>query len=327
MATIRKRRDKWEVQIRRIGLHPLSKSFHQRKDAEEWARNMEIKADRAELPSDPKSLRVTLSELVIRYRDSISIKKRSYDKERYFLKVFLAHPICSKHVSNITTGDFAAYRDRRLRSITPLSLRRELAPIHNLFEVARHEWGLPLRDNPLDKLRLKAPDQRRERRLRTGELERLIEAATSRRNPLIRPVILFALETGMRRGELLAMRWENIDPDGPTLLIPETKTGYTRTIPLTQAALEILDEVGRTGDHIFPITANGFRLAWERLRRRAGITDLHFHDLRHEAISRFFEMGLTVPEVALLSGHRDPRMLFRYAHARPEIVLQKLQGK
>jgi hypothetical protein len=152
MATIRKRRGKWEVQIRRAGLHPTTKSFHQRKDAEEWARNMEIKADRADLPSDPKALqRITLSELVIRYRDSISFKKRSYDKERFFLKVFLAHPICAKYLSNISTEDFAAYRDNRLLSIKPLSLKRELAPIHNLFEVARYEWGLPLRDNPLDK--------------------------------------------------------------------------------------------------------------------------------------------------------------------------------
>ena len=75
---------------------------------------------------------------------------------------------------------------------------------------------------------------------------------------------------------------------------------------------------------MFPITANALRLAWERLRRRAGITDLHFHDLRHEAISRFFEKGLSVPEVALISGHRDYRMLFRYTHLRAEDIVGKL---
>jgi integrase len=75
---------------------------------------------------------------------------------------------------------------------------------------------------------------------------------------------------------------------------------------------------------VFPVTANAVRLAWERLRRRAGLKDLRLHDLRHEAVSRFFEYGLTVPEVALISGHRDPRMLSRYTHLRPENVAEKL---
>jgi len=88
--------------------------------------------------------------------------------------------------------------------------------------------------------------------------------------------------------------------------------------------LEILDEVPTSGERVFPITANAFRLAWDRVRERAGITNLHFHDLRHEAISRFFEKGLNVPEVALISGHRDPRMLFRYTHPKPHAIAEKL---
>ncbi|MDA0341679.1 MAG: tyrosine-type recombinase/integrase [Proteobacteria bacterium] len=74
------------------------------------------------------------------------------------------------------------------------------------------------------------------------------------------------------------------------------------------------------------MSPNAVRLSWGRLTHRAGIEDLHFHDLRHEAISRFFEMGLSVPEVALISGHRDPRMLFRYTHLRAEDVARKLVG-
>jgi integrase len=72
------------------------------------------------------------------------------------------------------------------------------------------------------------------------------------------------------------------------------------------------------------MTGNAFRLVWERVKKRAGIVDLRFHDLRHEAISRFFEKGLTTPEVALISGHRDTRMLLRYSHAIRERVLEKL---
>src|SRR5262249_38747074 len=114
MATIRKRKHKWEVQIRRLGLRPISKSFHTSKDAQAWARYMQVKADRADLPADPKALqRAYLSELVVRYRDSISVAKRSYEKERYFLRTFLAHPICTKRLSELRTEDFAVYRDER----------------------------------------------------------------------------------------------------------------------------------------------------------------------------------------------------------------------
>lgn len=328
MAAIRKRRDKWQVQIRRVGLRPISKSFHIRADAVAWARQMEVQADRGDLPPDPKALqRITLRELVERYRDTVSPRKRTAHVERIVLNAFLARSICSRRLSDLRTEDFAAYRDERLQAIKPTSLKRELVPIHHLFEVARNEWGLPIRENPLDKLQLKAPDQRRERRLKPGELDKLIDAARKCRNPLIAPIILFAVETGMRRGEILSMQRKNFDADSQSLLIPETKTGRSRTIPLTAVAVSLLQDRlsgnGNENERAFPISANCLRLAWERVKQRAGINDLHFHDLRHAAISRFFELGLSTPEVALISGHRDMRMLFRYSHAARETILEK----
>jgi integrase len=195
-----------------------------------------------------------------------------------------------------------------------------------LFEVARDEWGLPIRANPLDQLKLKAPSQKRERRLRPGELEQLLDAAAGCRNKCIAPIVKFAVATGMRRGEMLAMRWTHLNHEQRSLLIPETKNGHSRTIPLVTAALEVLNERGQDNERVFPITANAFRLAWEKVKLRASIEDLHFHDLRHEAISRFFEMGLTVPEVALFSGHKDMRMLFRYSHATRQNILKRIDG-
>jgi integrase len=326
MATIRKRNDKYEVQIRRSGLQPFSKTFHTLKDARSWARHMDVEADRRDLPTDPKALRqVSLGELVTRYRDTISSTKRSHDREWFMLGTLLAHPISRRRLSELTAAHFAAYRDERLQDVRPASVKRELAPVRHMFEVARNEWGLPIRDNPLAKLQLSGVDRRRERRLRPGELGKIITAAECCRNKLIRPIILFALATGMRRGEILSVRQQHVDFAGRSLLIPETKNGYSRTIPLSNEAIALLHDNSREGqDWIFPVTANAFRLAWERVIRRTEIVDLHFHDLRHEAISRFFEMGLTTPEVALISGHRDMRMLFRYAHATRSRILEKL---
>jgi integrase len=288
---------------------------------------MEVQADRRDLPSDPKSLqRVTLGQLVERYRDTVSVRKRGYDVERIVLNAFLRHRICRKPLSEIGASDFASYRDERLMAIRASTLRRELAPLHNMFEIAKDEWGLPLRENPLRKVRVTAGQQRRERRLKHGELDELVVAAGACRNPLILPIILLAVETGMRRSEILSFRWEYIDQQARSFLIQRAKNGYSRILPLTDAVAEILAMIPVKADRLFPITSNSFRLAWDRQRKRAGIRDLHFHDLRHEATSRFFERGLTVPEVALLSGHRDARMLFRYTHAARGEIIRKLDG-
>ncbi|WP_431197872.1 site-specific integrase [Roseibium album] len=108
--------------------------------------------------------------------------------------------------------------------------------------------------------------------------------------------------------------------------ILESKNGYSRTIPLTPTAVALLRGLNREAETVFPLTANALRMAWERMPARTDIEDLHFHDLRHEAISRFFEMGLTVPEVASISGHKDMKMLMRYAHADTTRLAKKLEA-
>lgn len=334
MATIRKRKGKYEVQVRRIGQPHISRSFIERKDAQQWARQMEIAADRHDMPTtaDRRMMAVTLGALVQRYRDTVSAKKRSAIIERVFLDCFLLHPICRKTLAELRTSDFAEYRDQRLKEVSPVSVKRQLAPIHHMLEIARDEWGFPLKENPLTKLKLEASDQRRERRLKPGEYERLVAAAGQSKNRLIGPVIRFAVETGMRRGELIAIKRGDIDEANSLLFIPMSKNGRSRIIPLTAEALAILQTRLSTiltakktdRDLVFPLSANCLRLAWGRVRRRAKSEDLHYHDLRHEALSRLFERGLTTPEVQLISGHRDARMLFRYLHAERTTIAAKL---
>jgi integrase len=212
MATIRKRGDKYQVQVRRLGVGSVSKSFLVRKDAELWARQMEIRADRHELPTDRRILaQITLAELVRRYRDTVTVRKRGREVEQIVLNAFLLHPLCRRRLSDLTGSHFATYRDERLQDIKPASLKRQLGPIRHMFEVARHEWALPLPSNPLDKLKLDAPDQRRERRLKCGELDKLVEAARLCRNKYIERIILLAVETGMRRGEILSIEGKHIN--------------------------------------------------------------------------------------------------------------------
>ena len=118
----------------------------------------------------------------------------------------------------------------------------------------------------------------------------------------------------MRRGEIIGLRWVDLLPERALVQLHDTKNGHGRFVPLSAKAIEALQQGDRRGQFIFPMTANAVRLAWERLKQKHEIEGVRFHDLRHEAISPMFDEGMTVPEVATISGHRTVSMLFRYAH-------------
>lgn len=328
MANIRKRRGKWQVQVRRLGSAAHTKTFAARKDAETWARFIEGQLDRAHLPVDVHSIRNTsLGDLLRRYLREITPAKRSAYAEESRIRTMLADQIGETSLASLSSPAILGFAQRRMRTVSSETARKDLKLIRHALRIARQRWGIRLPADPFDEIELPPPCKPRSRRLKTGELDRLRRAAASCRNPSIGNLLELAIETGMRRGELLRLDWHHINLENATIHIHVTKTDEPRTIPITVHALGFLKstwpEAERRG-RLFPITANAARLAWERLRERAGIQGLRLHDLRHEAISRFFELGLNVPEVALISGHRDPRMLFRYTHLTAEQVGKKL---
>ena len=267
---------------------------------------------------------ITLRTLLERYRDTVTPRKRGANRELYKLRVLLRHPMVDLSLDRLTAAEMAAYRDQRLTIVKADTVRREMAILHHCLKLAAEEWGIPMQSNPVDQIKLPPPGCSRDRRASAGELERLIRACAGNRTTWLPTVISLAVETGMRRSELLAMEWVDLNLGARTIRLTKTKNGHPRTVPLSSIAVRLLMDVPRTETRVFPITANAFRLAWERVRRRAGVAGLRFHDLRHEAVSRFFEKGLTMPEVAAISGHRDPRMLMRYTHPRPAAIADKL---
>jgi integrase len=266
MASIRRRGNKFHVQVRRKGQASVTKSFINKREAETWARQMEVLADRNELPLVvPKPPDMFLGDLVRRYIDEVVCRKRCAEYETIILQAFLRHPICQKPLKEVDVRHFCAYRDERLESLSTASLQRQLNPLRNMYEVAMNEWCLPIPENPLDKVKLKAVDNRRERRLKDGELERLIAAARTRRNPYIIPIIIFAISTSMRRGEILSLRWTQVDWKRRSVTLKTSKNGYSRTVPLTSQAYEILLSLERNQEAVFPTTANAVRLLWQRI--------------------------------------------------------------
>ena len=130
----------------------------------------------------------------------------------------------------------------------------------------------------------------------------------------------------MRQGELIGLRWEHVDLARRIAHLPDTKNGEARTVPLSSTAVDVLRALPRSiHAEVFPgLTTEAVKRAFARARRRAGLEDLHFHDLRHEATTRLFERGLNIMEVATITGHKDLRMLRRYTHLKAEELARKL---
>jgi integrase len=204
---------------------------------------------------------------------------------------------------------------------------KEFSHIGVILELCRREWGL-IKSNPARDVRLPAQPRPRTRRLeaRHHEAERLLAACAASQNAWLVPIVDLALETAMRRGELLALRWELVDLERRTALLPETKNGHARTVPLSSKAVAVLHGLGprATGRVFAGVTAEAVKRAFIRAVRRADLEDFRFHDLRHEATTRLFEKGLQMMEVASITGHRDPRKLRGYTHLAAEALARKL---
>lgn len=325
MATFRKRGSRWQAIIRRSGMPPLSKTFATKSDASRWARQTEQEADIGYLREDVRVLaKITLRELLVRYRDEITPRKRGGDVETVVLNALVRRSICTYSLDQLAPKHLAEYRDKRREEVGPATVNKDLALIQHAIKIGQQEWGIPIIQNPVTRIRKLVRPQGRERRLQGSEFDILIAAAKKCRSKYMEPVIRLAVETGMRRNELLKLTWAHLNLATRTAHLPLTKNGFSRTIPLTPEAIRVLDELPRNDPRVIPLSSEAAKLSWQRLAKRAGMVDLHFHDLRHEATSRFFELGLSVPEVALITGHRDGRMLFRYTHLRPEAVALKL---
>ena len=322
MASIRSRNGRYQVQVRRAGLGSRSRTFVRKQDAERWARKMEAQFDQGEL-QQLRTKDVVLHDLIDRYRREITPAKKGRDQEGGRLARLMRDPIASFTVQKLTAHELALFRDRRIKDGIR-TCQYDLFLIRHILEIARKEWNLGLAVNPVDQIRKPNGLKPRNRRLEESEYRRIEESMGQTRVPYLWPLINLAIETAMRRGELLSLQWEWIDKALRLAHLPDTKNGHPRSVPLSPSAMYWLDQMPVVGQMVFPVTPVAVRQAWDRLLRRAGIRNLHFHDLRHEAISRFFELGLSIPEVALISGHRDPRMLFRYTHLRAEDVAEKL---
>lgn len=327
MASIRQRGQRWQARVTRAGEAPIARSFSNKADAERWARMIEREMDVGTWKPKDSDSTVTVGALLARYRETVTPQHKGKDVEALRLQVLERSALGGLALSACTPAKVAEYRDQRLKLVAGPTVLRELQVLSAAWNHGLREWG-HRSPNPVATIRKPAPSRGRTRVLDPTETARLFEALGETRNPWIAPLVKLALATAMRRSELLSLTWTQVDLRRRTAFLRDTKNGHSRHVPLSPEALAVLEPLPRSADgRVFPTTAPALRKAFERARERAGLSDLHLHDLRHCATTKLAEALPNVLELAAVTGHRDQRMLARYFHANPEALALKLAEK
>ncbi len=328
------------ARVRIKGRPEVSRVFPDARKAAAWAAAQEHQLREGDFRDTRKAHRLLIRDLIDGYTSAIASRLRSADTTALRLARF-RRDLGAYTLETLTRARIAEWRDARLaEGAAAATVTRELGILSSVISYARKDLGVEV-ENAAGLVRRPPATRGRDRRLESGEEQRLLEALGDRagdvqgtkrsgayrvgtRNPWMQPLVRFAVETAMRQGELLTLRWDNVDLEARTAYLENTKNGDPRTVPLSSRAVAVLEALPRSpAARVFPLTAQAVKLAWSRACKRAGIENLHFHDLRHEATSRLAEK-LNLLELAAVTGHKDLRMLKRYYHPRASDLAKKL---
>jgi integrase len=277
---------------------------------------------------DPQSRRIelrsipTLAELVRdRYLPHVKSYKRSWRTDETMLRIHILPIVGPQYVDQIRAEPIAALVEKmREKKYSTGTTNRAVIVLRHIFNLAR-KWRVPgVTENPTAGINL-APDVNRERFLSLEEAQRLIVSIEQDENNVAANAIMLLLLSGARRNEITYAKWEHVDLEKRTLLVPLSKSGKPRSIALNGAAVELLRAIQTTSrnDYVFPSPTTGrpspsLYFPWQRIRMRAGLPDLRLHDLRHSFASFLVNRGVSLYVVQGLLGHGNTRYTQRYAH-------------
>jgi integrase len=341
----------WKALIRRSGWPTVGKTFRTKRDAEDRARRAEDDMVRGAYIDRVTAERMTVKQALERYlaevtptkrpKSQVSESGRSKPLERHLGKFSLAA---------VTPTIVAGYRDKRLSGehrrdkdgkpipLAANTVRLELALLGHMFNIAIKEWGVGIPGNPVLNIRKPSPGPGRNRRLDVEEEARLLSAVDKHSNPMLGWIVRIALETGMRSSEIVTLHRSQVDLGRRIVRLLETKNTQPRTVPVSTVAVDLFrqamnaphrsidsdliffGDVGKSGKR----APYAFNKMWLKIKTESGFSNLHFHDLRHEAVSRFVEAGLSDQEVSAISGHKSMQMLKRYTHLRAEDLVGRV---
>lgn len=321
---------RYRALVRLKGYPPQSATFARKTDAKNWIRDTETAIRNNRHFKTAKSKKHTISEMIDRYIATVIPDKPTAEKQgqpfqlerwKKELGFFL--------LSDISSDDIAKVRDKLLSEKTIKSpkrsnatVKRYLAALSHAFTIAIEEWGW-LEQNPVQHVRKPKEPKGRVRFLSADEMKRLMDACRNSNNKLLLPIVVLAISSGPRLGNILNLKWQDVDIFQERIILEITKNDETQSLPLVSLAKSLLTDLEKNKiegvDLVFPAEKDptkpvSIRKAWEAAVKEAELINFRFHDLRHTAASFLAMNGASLLEIAAILGHKTLEMVKRYAH-------------
>lgn len=339
MASITRRECKggvrYRAEIRMTGHPPVVQTFTKKTDAKRWATQTEAAIREGRYFRTREAQRHSMGEALSRYVDEFDLRGVR-PKERTLLRkycTFWRDLLGPYLLSDISPAMIAGGRDRLLTDgLAPATVGRYMSGLSRVYSAALRDWAW-VEESPMNKVTKPSLPRGRVRYLSDDERERLLTACKESTNPQLYPAVLIALSTGMRKSELMNLRWRDVDLNTGRAILHQTKNGERRTVTVTGKALELLREHSKVrlidSDLLFPGRNRqkpiDLRKPWIAALKKASITDMRWHDLRHSTASYLTMNGASLLEVAEVLGHKTIQMTQRYSHLSEDHVAGVLE--
>jgi integrase len=325
-----KKRTTFTATVRVKGFPPLARTFDTKGEAKNWAGDVEREMRMGRYQDVRPAERLTFAEVLNRYLEQVSTTKRpnSERRDRDSAKAILNGFGSEISLTDVNPRRLAAYRDARMKIVSPSTIQKEFALLSHMFNVARREWGVPV-ENPVPEVTRPKVRNNRTRFLTKEEAQKLLDIAQKSRNKNLHPYLLLMMHTGMRPSEAAGLMWGDVDLDARLVKLQITKTDM-RYVPLTEMAENVLRSIrpmdaGKDMNVFLPpsslqlgkvhgLPCLHFRRSFETARAKAGLEDVHLHDLRHTAASHLLMAGVDIRTLAEILGHKTMQMVHRYTH-------------
>ena len=325
MATIRRRNNKWQVIIRKDNFKIIYKTFSLKEDAVRWARETEVKIEQGLYQDLTLAKTTKLKDVLIQYRDRVSVNKKGYENERYKINKIIRSDIGDKTLSELSSLVLFEFIEQQKKLYTASTINKSITIINLALKFAERFLGIALNNNPLKFIKRLKESNFIGQVIEPHEEALLLKHAEFSKLYWLKTAIILGIDCGLRRGEILKLKAEDINFKNNTAVLKDTKNGETREIGLSQRAIQEIKRLPITIDgKLFPCKRlDTFSFYYNQLQRWSGVKK-RFHDTRHTFASRKATQGWSITEIAAQGGWKQLQVLKRYTHIKAEYLAKKM---
>jgi integrase len=325
MASIYKRNGKWRVEIRKKGSKGIHKSFIVKDEAIRFARDTEVKIEQGLYQDLTLAKTTKLKDILAQYRDRVSINKKGYEQERYKINKIIRSGIADKTLSQLTPFVLFEFIELQKKLYTASTINKSITIINLALNFAERFLGISLNKNPLKFIKRLKESQFVGQVIEPHEESLLLKHAEFSKLYWLKTAIILGIDCGLRRGEILKLKAEDINYKNNTAVLKDTKNGETREIGLSSRAIQELKKLPVSIDgKLFPCKrSDTFTFYYKQLKRWSGVKK-RFHDTRHTFASRSTTSGWSITEIAAQGGWKQLQVLKRYTHIKAEYLAKKM---